>query len=48
MESNVEQKTKVAIISKQPSSGQIMVDQKQLENVEYFNYLGSMITNNAR
>jgi hypothetical protein len=26
----------------------IMIDQKQLENVEYFNYLGSMITNNAR
>ena len=27
---------------------QIMVDQKQLENVEYFNSLGSMITNDAR
>jgi hypothetical protein len=26
----------------------IMIDQKQLENVEYFNYLGSMITNDAR
>jgi hypothetical protein len=25
-----------------------MIDQKQLENVEYFNYLGSMITNDAR
>jgi hypothetical protein len=25
-----------------------MIDQKQLENVEYFNYLGSTITNNAR
>jgi hypothetical protein len=25
-----------------------MIDQKQLENVEYFSYLGSMITNNAR
>jgi hypothetical protein len=25
-----------------------MIDQKQLENVEYFNYLGSMITNYAR
>jgi hypothetical protein len=23
-------------------------DEKQLENVEYFNYLGSMITNDAR
>jgi hypothetical protein len=26
----------------------IMIDQKQLENVEYFNYLGSIITNDAR
>jgi hypothetical protein len=26
----------------------IMIAQKQLENVEYFNYLGSMITNDAR
>jgi hypothetical protein len=26
----------------------IMIDQKQLENVVYFNYLGSMITNDAR
>jgi hypothetical protein len=25
-----------------------MIDQKQLENVEYFNYLGSVITNDAR
>jgi hypothetical protein len=25
-----------------------MIDQKQLENVEYFSYLGSMITNDAR
>jgi hypothetical protein len=25
-----------------------MIDQKQLENVEYFNYLGSIITNDAR
>jgi hypothetical protein len=25
-----------------------MIDQKKLENVEYFNYLGSMITNYAR
>ena len=24
------------------------MNQKQLENVEYFNYLGSMITNDAR
>jgi hypothetical protein len=25
-----------------------MIDQKQLENVDYFNYLGSLITNDAR
>jgi hypothetical protein len=25
-----------------------MIDHKQLENVEYFNYLGSMIKNDAR
>jgi hypothetical protein len=25
-----------------------MTQQKQLENVEYFNYLGSMITNDAK
>jgi hypothetical protein len=47
MEMNVE-KTKVMRISRQPSPVQIMIDQKQPENVEYFNYLGSMITNCAR
>jgi hypothetical protein len=26
----------------------IIIDQKQVENVEYFNYLGSMITSDAR
>jgi hypothetical protein len=25
-----------------------MIDKKQLENVEYFNHLGNMITNDAR
>jgi hypothetical protein len=25
-----------------------MTNQKQLQNVEYFNYLGSLITNDAR
>jgi hypothetical protein len=35
-------------ISRQSSPTKFMIDQKQLENVEYFNYLGSMITNNAR
>jgi hypothetical protein len=47
MEMNVE-KTKAMRISRQPSPIKIMIDQKQLENVEYFNYLGSMITNDAR
>jgi hypothetical protein len=47
MEINVE-KTKVMRISRQPSPMKIMIDQKQLENVEYFNHLGSMITNDAR
>jgi hypothetical protein len=47
MEMNVV-KTKVMRISWQPSPIKIMIDQKQLENVEYFNYLGSMITNDAR
>jgi hypothetical protein len=47
MEINVE-KTKVMRISRQPSSIKIMIDQKQLKNVEYLNYLGSMITNDAR
>jgi hypothetical protein len=47
MEMNVE-KTKVMRISRQPSRIKIMVDKKQLENVEYLNYLGTMITNDAR
>ena len=41
-------KTMVIRISRQPSPIQIMLDQKQLKNVEYFNYLGSMITKYAR
>jgi hypothetical protein len=47
MEINVKT-TKVIGISRQPYPIKIMIDQKQLENVEYFNYLGSMITNDAR
>ena len=35
-------------ISRQPSPVQIMIDQKQLENVEYFNCVSSVITNDAR
>jgi len=41
-------KTKVMRISTQPSSTQIMIHQKQSENVEYAIYLGSMITKDAR
>ena len=47
MEWNVD-KTKVLIRSRQPSPVQIMTDQNQLENVEYLNYLASMITNDVR
>ena len=47
MEMNVE-KTKVMRISRQPSPVTIMIDQKQLENVECFKYLGSMLTNDRR
>jgi hypothetical protein len=47
MEMNVG-KTKVMKISRQPSPIKIMIDQKQLENVEYLNYLGSMITRDER
>jgi hypothetical protein len=35
-------------ISRQPYPIKIMVHQKQLGTVEYFNYLCSMITNDAR
>jgi hypothetical protein len=35
-------------ISRQKSLIQNTIDQKQLENVEYFNYLGSLITNDAK
>jgi len=38
---------KLLKISRQPSPIQTMIDQKQKENVEYLNCLGSMITNNA-
>ena len=33
---------------KQQSPVQIIIDQKQLQNVEYFHYLSTMITNDAR
>jgi hypothetical protein len=35
-------------ISREPSPIKIRIDQNQLENVEYFSYLGGMITNDAR
>jgi hypothetical protein len=39
---------KVIGISKQPSTVQIMIDEKQLENVDDCNCLGIVITNYAR
>ena len=47
MEMNVE-KTKVMSISRQPSPIKVMIDHKQLENVECFKYLGSVLTNDGR
>ena len=47
MEMNVE-KTKLMRISRQPSPVTIMIDQKQLDNVECFKYLGSILTNDGR
>ena len=47
MEINVE-KTKVMRISRQPCPVKITIDQKQLENVESFKYLGSILTNDGR
>jgi len=41
-------KTKVMRISRQPSPIQIMVDQKQQENVDCFSCVGSLVTNDAR
>ena len=47
MEMNVE-KTKVMRTSRQPSPVTITIDQKQLENVKCFKYLGSMLTEDGR
>jgi hypothetical protein len=47
MEINVE-KTKVMRISRQQFPVKIIIDQKQLENVESFKYLGSTLTNDGR
>jgi hypothetical protein len=42
------EKTKVMRISRQGHQVKIMIDQKQLEKVECFKYLGSMLTNDGR
>ena len=47
MEMNVE-KTKVMRISRQPFPVKIMIDQKPLENVQSFKYLGSILPNDRR
>jgi hypothetical protein len=47
MDINVE-KTKTMRISRQPTPLQIKIDKKLMENVEELNYLGGMITNDAR
>ena len=47
MEMNVE-KTKVMRIARQPSPVTITIDQKQLENVKCFKYLGSILTEDGR
>jgi hypothetical protein len=47
MEMNVE-RTKVVRIWREPFTVRIIVDHKQLENVEYFDSLGNTITNDAR
>jgi hypothetical protein len=43
MEINV-YKTKVTTVSTQPSPKHIFINQKQLQNVEYFKYFGSIIS----
>jgi hypothetical protein len=43
METNVE-KTKVMRISRQPTPVTTNIDQKQLENVKCFKYLGTLLT----
>jgi hypothetical protein len=41
-------KPKVTRISRNPFPVKIMIDQKQLQNVESIKYLGSMLTNDGR
>jgi len=47
MQINVK-KTQVLRISRQPFPVKIMIDQKQLENVESFKHFGSILTNDGR
>jgi hypothetical protein len=47
MEMNVGE-TKVMRISRQSSPIHIIIDKQRPWNVKYFNYLGNMITNDAR
>jgi hypothetical protein len=47
MEMNVDKSMRLRN-SKQPFPVEITTDQKQLENVEYLSYLGSLITDDAR
>ena len=42
------EKAEVMRISREPSPAQIMVDEKQLENVKYFKYLSFPITNDLK
>jgi hypothetical protein len=48
IEMNVEKKTKVMRISRQSSPVTVTMDQNQLENVKYFKYLRSMLTDDGR
>jgi hypothetical protein len=42
------EKTKVMRISRQPTLVTIKIDQRQLENVKCFRYLGSLLTDDGR
>jgi hypothetical protein len=42
------EKTKIMKISRQPTPVTIKIDQKQLENVKCFKYLGSLLTDDGR
>jgi hypothetical protein len=47
MEINV-QIIKLQAVSKRPSPVSVLMHQKQTEYVKYFNYLGSLVTHDAR